>query len=149
LRRVNCRKVTKGIGMLAHVPAKWTPVRQPEHAPNKESRACFDSTGTKHALAPAKPSARHSNGAPAGGTPRVRPYAHAVHPMHSRAACLADRDEHIARLLKRRARNGLSRRRHSECKRNRDQSDHGSPPGELADETSGPRLSTTAINSFY
>jgi NADH dehydrogenase len=37
--------------LLAHVPAKWTPVRRQEHAPMKESRACSDSTGTEHALA--------------------------------------------------------------------------------------------------
>src|SRR5882757_2460546 len=35
---------------LAHVPAKWTPVRRQEHAPIKETRACFASAGTKHAL---------------------------------------------------------------------------------------------------
>jgi len=34
---------------LAHVPAKWTPVRRQEHAPIKESRACSDSKGTEHA----------------------------------------------------------------------------------------------------
>jgi len=37
-------------GRLAHVPAKWTPVRRQEHAPIKESRACSDSKGTEHAL---------------------------------------------------------------------------------------------------
>jgi ABC-2 type transport system permease protein len=35
---------------LAHVPAKWTPVRRQEHAQNRESRACSDSEGTEHAL---------------------------------------------------------------------------------------------------
>src|SRR4029077_5514208 len=35
---------------LAHVPAKWTPVRRQEHAPKKESRACSDCEGTEHAL---------------------------------------------------------------------------------------------------
>jgi peptidoglycan/LPS O-acetylase OafA/YrhL len=35
-----------GLGLarrLAHVPAKWTPVRRQEHAQTKESRACSDS----------------------------------------------------------------------------------------------------------
>jgi hypothetical protein len=36
---------------LTHVPAKWTPVRRQEHAQMKESRACYDSEGTEHALA--------------------------------------------------------------------------------------------------
>src|SRR5260370_26484581 len=36
---------------LAHVPAKWTPVRREGHAPMNESRACPDSAGTGHALA--------------------------------------------------------------------------------------------------
>ena len=35
---------------LAHVPAKWTPVRRQEHARTKESRACSDSEATEHAL---------------------------------------------------------------------------------------------------
>jgi 2-methylisocitrate lyase-like PEP mutase family enzyme len=35
---------------LAHVPAKWTPVRRQEHAPLNDSRACSDSEGTEHAL---------------------------------------------------------------------------------------------------
>src|SRR5689334_21346660 len=35
---------------LAHVPAKWTPVRRQEHAPIKESRAYSDSEGTEYAL---------------------------------------------------------------------------------------------------
>jgi glutathione S-transferase len=34
---------------LAHVPAKWTPVRRQEHAQTEESRACSDSEGTEHA----------------------------------------------------------------------------------------------------
>jgi hypothetical protein len=33
----------------AHVPAKWTPVRRQEHAPNHESGAFSDSEGTEHA----------------------------------------------------------------------------------------------------
>ena len=37
-------------GELAHVPAKWTPVRRQEHAQTKESRARSDSEGTEHAL---------------------------------------------------------------------------------------------------
>src|SRR2546425_13081302 len=36
---------------IAHVPAKWTPVRRQEHAPLKDARACSDSEGTEHALA--------------------------------------------------------------------------------------------------
>jgi flavin-dependent dehydrogenase len=35
---------------LAHVPAKWMPVRRREHAPTNESRAYSDSTGTEYAL---------------------------------------------------------------------------------------------------
>jgi len=35
---------------LAHIPAKWTPVRRQRYAPIKDSRACFDSAGTKYAL---------------------------------------------------------------------------------------------------
>jgi tetratricopeptide (TPR) repeat protein/SAM-dependent methyltransferase len=34
---------------LAHVPAKWAPVRRQEHAPNEESRARSDSNGTERA----------------------------------------------------------------------------------------------------
>jgi len=33
---------------LAHVPAKWTPVRRQEHAPRLNPRACPDSEGTGH-----------------------------------------------------------------------------------------------------
>src|SRR5712692_4959117 len=36
---------------LAHVPAKWAPVRRQEHAPLNNSSACADSEGTGHALA--------------------------------------------------------------------------------------------------
>jgi hypothetical protein len=36
---------------LAHVPAKWTPVRRQEHATMKESKAWSDSDGSEHALA--------------------------------------------------------------------------------------------------
>ena len=36
---------------LAHVPAKWTPVRRQEHAQTNESRACSDSEGPEQALA--------------------------------------------------------------------------------------------------
>ena len=36
---------------LAHVPAKWIPVRRQGHAPNKEARARPDSAGTGRALA--------------------------------------------------------------------------------------------------
>src|SRR5215510_10103846 len=36
--------------VLAHVPAKWTPVRRQEHAPLKDSRACPDSEGMGHTL---------------------------------------------------------------------------------------------------
>jgi hypothetical protein len=36
--------------MLAHVPAKWIPVRRQEHAPNKDLRARSDSAGTERAL---------------------------------------------------------------------------------------------------
>jgi len=36
--------------VLAHVPAKWSPVRRQEHAPNEEERACSDSIGTEYAL---------------------------------------------------------------------------------------------------
>src|SRR5262249_25832249 len=36
---------------LAHVPAKWVPVRRQEHAPNVTSGACSDSEGTEHAQA--------------------------------------------------------------------------------------------------
>ena len=32
--------------LLAHVPAKWTPVRRKGHAPMNDSRACPDSAGT-------------------------------------------------------------------------------------------------------
>src|SRR5262249_11257673 len=38
-------------GCLAHIPAKWTPVRRQEYAPIKESRAYSDSEGTEYALA--------------------------------------------------------------------------------------------------
>ncbi len=38
--------------LLAHVPAKWIPVRRQEHAPPKEARACPDSKGIGHALGP-------------------------------------------------------------------------------------------------
>jgi DNA ligase-associated metallophosphoesterase len=37
---------------LAHVPAKWTPVRRQERGPLNDPRACPDSEGTGHALAP-------------------------------------------------------------------------------------------------
>jgi error-prone DNA polymerase len=40
----------KAAPVLAHVPAKWTPVRRQEHAQNKESRACSDSEGMEQAL---------------------------------------------------------------------------------------------------
>jgi poly(hydroxyalkanoate) depolymerase family esterase len=36
--------------MLAHVPAKWTPVRRQEHAPFNDSGAVSDSKGTETAL---------------------------------------------------------------------------------------------------
>jgi Tfp pilus assembly protein PilF len=36
---------------LAHIPAKWTPVRRQGYAPNDESRARSDSIGTERALA--------------------------------------------------------------------------------------------------
>src|SRR5215472_3811431 len=39
------------VNLLAHVPAKWTPVRRQEHAPNYESSARSDSSGTERALA--------------------------------------------------------------------------------------------------
>jgi hypothetical protein len=42
---------------LAHVPAKWTPVRRQEHAPKKEAGAGSDSAGTEHAPARAQPRA--------------------------------------------------------------------------------------------
>src|SRR5262245_65997377 len=35
---------------LAHIPAKWTPVRRQEYAPTNESRAHSDSVGTECAL---------------------------------------------------------------------------------------------------
>src|SRR5215471_4051094 len=35
---------------LAHIPAKWAPVRRQEYAPNNESRARSDSVGTERAL---------------------------------------------------------------------------------------------------
>src|SRR4051794_38895160 len=35
---------------LAHVPAKWGPVRRQEHAPLKNFRACPHSEGMGHAL---------------------------------------------------------------------------------------------------
>jgi predicted lipid carrier protein YhbT len=41
---------------LAHVPAKWTPVRRQEHAQTKESRACSDSEGAEHARRHGRPS---------------------------------------------------------------------------------------------
>jgi oxygen-independent coproporphyrinogen III oxidase len=50
---------------LAHVPAKWTPVRRQEHAPTEESRACSDSEGTEHALG----AAQFARIAIGGGTP--------------------------------------------------------------------------------
>ncbi len=41
--------------LLAHVPAKWAPVRRQEHAPLKDSKAVSDSEGTETALeAPAR-----------------------------------------------------------------------------------------------
>jgi len=42
------------VELLAHVPAKWTPVRRKEHAPLNDSRVCPDSEGTGHALEPAQ-----------------------------------------------------------------------------------------------
>ena len=35
---------------LAHIPAKWTPVRRQEYAPNNEARARSDSVRTERAL---------------------------------------------------------------------------------------------------
>src|SRR5689334_5832126 len=35
---------------LAHIPAKWTPVRRQEYAPIKDVRAYSDSAGTEYAL---------------------------------------------------------------------------------------------------
>jgi predicted RND superfamily exporter protein len=49
---------------LAHVPAKWTPVRRQEHAPMQESRARSDSTGTEHALVKALVNAARNAGTP-------------------------------------------------------------------------------------
>src|SRR5215471_13688729 len=34
-------------GAVAHVPAKWTPVRRQEHAPHNDSGTCSDSEGTE------------------------------------------------------------------------------------------------------
>ena len=39
---------------LAHVPAKWTPVRRQEHAPINSAGACPDSKGAEEALAPSE-----------------------------------------------------------------------------------------------
>src|SRR5262249_20841495 len=36
---------------LAHVPAKWSPVRRQEHAPLQDSRAVSESEGSEAALA--------------------------------------------------------------------------------------------------
>ena len=43
------RRIVGSIAGLAHVPAKWTPVRRQEHAPNEESGARSDSEGTERA----------------------------------------------------------------------------------------------------
>jgi tetratricopeptide (TPR) repeat protein len=48
-RLVKWRPVLDG---LADIPAKWTPVRQQEHAPDEESRVRSDSNGTERALRP-------------------------------------------------------------------------------------------------
>jgi hypothetical protein len=40
---------------LAHVPAKWTPIRRQEHAPGSEWRACSASEGAEHVLAQTQP----------------------------------------------------------------------------------------------
>ncbi len=40
---------------VAHVPAKWSPVRRQEHPQMQDSRTCSDSTGTEHVLAPIRP----------------------------------------------------------------------------------------------
>jgi hypothetical protein len=46
------RRIVGSIAGLAHVPAKWTPVRRQEHAPNKDSGARSDSEGTERAPEP-------------------------------------------------------------------------------------------------
>jgi hypothetical protein len=46
------RRIVGSIAGLAHVPAKWTPVRRQEHAPNEESGARSDSEGTERAPEP-------------------------------------------------------------------------------------------------
>jgi hypothetical protein len=59
LIKVNEPPARRGVER-AHVPAKWTPVRRQEHAPNDESRARSDSAGMERALA-------HEQRANAGG----------------------------------------------------------------------------------
>src|SRR5262249_45951401 len=50
MRRGAARVGAAARRLLAHVPAKWTPVRRQEHAQMNESRAYSDSKGTEYAL---------------------------------------------------------------------------------------------------
>jgi hypothetical protein len=45
-----CLVVARALVALAHIPAKWTPVRRQEYAPNRESRARADSARTEREL---------------------------------------------------------------------------------------------------
>src|SRR5262244_4406787 len=52
---------------LAHIPAKWAPVRRQEYAPNNESRARSDSVGTERALTVIARRAQHAEAISAAG----------------------------------------------------------------------------------
>jgi hypothetical protein len=72
-------------------------------------------------------SAGHASRAPAGGTAGVRSHADAAHQVHAGAAGVTHLDDHVVRLLQRRAGHGLGRRYASKREQNRNRPCHGIP----------------------